>query len=69
MNQKENERIILGIDPGTNILGYGLIIARGKKLHLIELDVIHLSKLKGHALKLQSIFSKVLEIIDKHKPD
>jgi len=35
------ERIILGIDPGTNIMGYGLIIDKGKSIELIKMDVIN----------------------------
>jgi crossover junction endodeoxyribonuclease RuvC len=64
-----NERIILGIDPGTNIMGYGLILVKGKKIELITLDVIKLSHLDTQALKLKQIFETVLAIIDKYNPD
>ena len=64
-----NERIILGIDPGTNIMGYGLILVKGKKIELITLDVIKLSHLDTQALKLKQIFETVLVIIDRYHPD
>ncbi len=64
-----NERIILGIDPGTNIMGFGLIADKGKKIELIALDVIKLDHLDSHPLKLKSIFEKVLGLIDHYHPD
>jgi crossover junction endodeoxyribonuclease RuvC len=63
------ERIILGIDPGTNIMGFGLIVDKGKKIELIALDVIKLDHLDSHPLKLKSIFEKVLGLIDQYHPD
>lgn len=64
-----NERIILGIDPGTNIMGFGLIVDKGKKIELIALDVIKLEHLETQPLKLKSIFEKVLALIDHYHPD
>lgn len=64
-----NERIILGIDPGTNIMGFGLILDKSKKIELIALDVIKLDHLDTHPLKLKSIFEKVLSLIDHFHPD
>jgi len=63
------DRIILGIDPGTNILGYGLIHNKDKKIELITMDVIKLNKLTDPYLKLKEIFVQVLGIIEKYKPD
>lgn len=63
------ERIILGIDPGTTIMGYGLILIQGKKLSLISLGVVKLNKLSNHALKLQKIFNKTISLIDEYHPD
>lgn len=65
----QQERLILGIDPGTAIMGYGLVMERGSKLELITLGVIHLSKYENHALKLQKIFERTLAIVDEYKPD
>jgi crossover junction endodeoxyribonuclease RuvC len=64
-----SERIILGIDPGTNIMGFGLILDKGKKIELIALDVIKLDHLDTQPLKLKSIFEKVLGLIDNYHPD
>jgi len=64
-----SERIILGIDPGTNIMGYGLIRQEGSQLSLICSGVIQLSKFENHALKLKNIFERTLYLIDEYKPD
>ena len=63
------ERIILGIDPGTTILGYGLIKVEGKKMSLVALGVLHLEKIEDHHLKLQKIFERCIELIDGFHPD
>jgi crossover junction endodeoxyribonuclease RuvC len=63
------ERIILGLDPGTTIMGYGIISIKGTKLTLIQFGVIHLSKYENHELKLKKIFERVLNLIDEYHPD
>ncbi|MGY8952176.1 MAG: crossover junction endodeoxyribonuclease RuvC [Flavobacteriales bacterium] len=63
------DKVILGIDPGTSIMGYGLIHVKGKKMELINFGVIHLSKLEDHSDKLKRIFERTLEIIDEYHPD
>lgn len=63
------DRIILGIDPGTTIMGYGLIHIKGQEMELITLDVLLLAKLRSHPDKLKRIFEKTLNIIDAFKPD
>lgn len=63
------ERIILGLDPGTNIMGYGLILIRGSKMNVIQFGVIHLSKYQTHELKLKKIFDRVLGLVEEFKPD
>ncbi|MEM6830593.1 MAG: crossover junction endodeoxyribonuclease RuvC [Bacteroidota bacterium] len=63
------ERIILGIDPGTNVMGYGLIKCVGQTISLIQFGVIHLSKYGNHELKLKKIFDKVSVLIDEYMPD
>ena len=65
----KSERIILGIDPGTNIMGYGIIHQKDTKIHLISLGVIQLNKYSNQALKLKNIFERTLAIIDEYKPD
>lgn len=63
------EKIILGIDPGTNIMGYGLIRIDKMNMELVALGVLHLEKIDGHALKLKKIFEKTLSLIDQYHPD
>ncbi|MCD4664437.1 MAG: crossover junction endodeoxyribonuclease RuvC [Bacteroidales bacterium] len=65
----KSERIILGIDPGTNIMGYGLIFQEKSKLQLISLGIIQLNKYNTQALKLKKIFERTLGLIDEYKPD
>ena len=49
------DRIILGIDPGTTIMGYGLIVVNSSQMKILELGILHLSKVDSHALKLKKI--------------
>ena len=63
------ERIILGIDPGTAVMGYGLIKETGPKIELIALGVVKMEKLDDHMLKLQRIFEKAVALIDNFHPD
>ncbi len=65
----KQERIILGIDPGTAIMGYGIILEQKSTLNLISLGVIKLNHLNDHFLKLQRIFEKTLNLIDQYHPD
>src|SRR4051812_6122689 len=63
------ERIILGIDPGTAVMGYGLVKEIGSKIELISLGVIKMEKIDDHMLKLQRIFEKTVGLIDNYHPD
>lgn len=67
--KENNSRIILGIDPGTNILGYGLIEDEGKALKMLAMGVIDLRKVGDIYLKLGRIFERITNIIDTFKPD
>ncbi len=62
-------KIILGIDPGTSVMGYGLIEVTGSQIKLIQYGVIHLKKYDNHALKLKKIFDRVSSIIQDYHPD
>ena len=66
---KKIDKIILGIDPGTTIMGFGLIKVINKKMELIEMDELKLIKIKDHYVRLKLIFEKTIELIDKHNPD
>ena len=63
------DKIILGIDPGTTVLGYGIIHITGKKLNLLNFGVIHLSKLPTHPDKLKRIFERLDGLIKEYRPD
>jgi crossover junction endodeoxyribonuclease RuvC len=67
--EQQSEQIILGLDPGTTVMGYGLILSKGNRLELLQFGVIHLSKYKQHELKLKKIFERVIGIIDEFNPD
>lgn len=63
------ERIILGIDPGTNIMGYGLIIVKNNKPELLAMGVLQLNKFEDHYMRLKRIFDRVVSLIDQYLPD
>ena len=63
------DRIIIGIDPGTNVMGYGILGVRGKQPYLIALGVIRLSKLEDHYLRLRRIYDRVLALVEQYLPD
>jgi crossover junction endodeoxyribonuclease RuvC len=63
------ERIILGIDPGTSITGYGVIKTVGTLPELITIGSIDLSKFEDHYIKLKYIFDRTIGIIDEYHPD
>lgn len=67
--RESGQRIILGIDPGTNILGFGVILIDRRKVHYVDMGVIDLRKQKDHFVKLSVIFDKVGEIIERYSPD
>lgn len=66
---KQSEKIILGMDPGTSVMGYGIILITGKTPKLLQYGVIHLSKYANHELKLKKIFERVISIIEEFEPD
>lgn len=63
------ERIILGIDPGTNIMGYGVLRVLGNKPEMMALGVVDMRKMGDTYLKLGKIFERVVGIIDEYHPD
>jgi crossover junction endodeoxyribonuclease RuvC len=63
------DKVILGIDPGTNIMGYGAIHIIGKEIKLLGAGVISLQKIEEHPLKLKKIFEKTIDLIKQFKPD
>lgn len=63
------EKIILGIDPGTTIMGFGVIKIVGKKMEFIQMNELLLSKYKDPYVKLRLIFERTIELIDTYHPD
>ena len=63
------ERIILGIDPGTIVMGYGIIRIIGNRPMIETMGVLQLSKYEDHYLRLRRIFERVLSLIDQYSPD
>jgi crossover junction endodeoxyribonuclease RuvC len=62
------DKIILGIDPGTNIMGYGVIKSGSKGPLLIDMGLVNLNKIHDPYKKLEMIFSETLRLIDEFKP-
>jgi len=64
-----NEKIILGIDPGTTIMGFGLIKVVGKKMEFVQMNELLLQKYKDPYTKLKLIFERTIQLIDTYHPD
>jgi crossover junction endodeoxyribonuclease RuvC len=69
LKKNTKERVILGIDPGTNTTGYGVIKVAGTIPELISIGLVDLSKYGDHYLKLKHIFERITGIIDEYHPD
>ncbi len=70
--QEPPEKLIMGIDPGTNVMGYAIIEVRGQRVKVLEYDVLNLGKnkkLTNHAQKLEYIFQNVTRLIEQFLPD
>lgn len=65
----KTEKIILGIDPGTTIMGFGIIKVVGNKMEFVQMNELILKKYSDHYLKLKLIFERTIELIDTYHPD
>lgn len=63
------QQIILGLDPGTTVTGYGIICVNGRQIRLVKYGVIRLGKAGTHEGKLKKIFDEVLKLLDEFTPD
>lgn len=63
------EKIILGIDPGTNVMGYALLQVVDRKPELIVMGVVTLSKVESHYLRLRRIHERTIQLINEYHPD
>ena len=69
MSKLDFQRIIIGIDPGTTVMGYGLLGINGKEPQLIAMGVIKLNRMEDHYLRLRRIFERVTGVIEEFLPD
>ncbi|MCC5917722.1 MAG: crossover junction endodeoxyribonuclease RuvC [Cryomorphaceae bacterium] len=69
MGKKVQERRILGIDPGTTVMGYGIIEGKGNNATLIDLNIVSMRKISDPMEKLKQIFEQTIAIIEKYLPD
>ncbi len=67
--QKNSERIILGIDPGTNLMGFGVIKGLGNTPSYLDMGIVDMKKTTNPYMKLSLILEKTLELIDRYLPD
>ncbi len=67
--QQSSERIILGIDPGTNLMGYGIVQGNGKTPIYVDMGIMDMRKAGDHYMKLRKIYEHTLELIEKYLPD
>lgn len=63
-----SSRIILGIDPGTTIMGFGIIEVEGKKLRCLQLNELKLSQYDSHYVRLGHIYARTVELIQTYRP-
>ena len=66
---RDYDRIIIGIDPGTNVMGYGILGVNGKKPSMIAMGVIQLDKFENHYMRLRRIYERVLSLVEQYLPD
>jgi Holliday junction resolvasome, endonuclease subunit len=69
MSKTIKDKIIMGIDPGTNIMGFGIIKVVNNNMEILELNELNISKEKDHYLKLSIIFKRTSELIQEYAPD
>ena len=69
MNLKDYDRIIMGIDPGTNVMGYGVLGIIGKKADVIVMGIIQLNRFETHYMRLGRIFERVSGLVQQYLPD
>ncbi|MBD2703168.1 crossover junction endodeoxyribonuclease RuvC [Spirosoma sp. BT702] len=68
-SEQQTEKIILGVDPGTQVAGYGIISVKAGVMHMVLSDVVQLNKYSTYQLKLQKLYDTILRLIDEYHPD
>ena len=64
--EKQFEKIIIGIDPGTNVMGYALLGVNGKKPELIVMGVLQLGRMEDHYMRLRHIYERVSGVMHRY---
>src|SRR5690554_62006 len=65
----QKERIIMGIDPGTQVMGYGIIRVLDNKPSMLAMKMMNLGKYGDHYLKLAKIYTRIIGLIEEYLPD
>ncbi|MCU0468258.1 MAG: crossover junction endodeoxyribonuclease RuvC [Arcicella sp.] len=63
------EKIILGVDPGTRFMGYGVILVQNGNMKVLQYGVINVSKYSTQEIKLKKIYERIVSIIEEFMPD
>lgn len=63
------DKVIMGVDPGTNVMGYGIVGIKNKKPAMIALGIIELSKFESHYMRLKRIYDRILSLVEQYLPD
>ncbi|NNC81951.1 MAG: crossover junction endodeoxyribonuclease RuvC [Flavobacteriales bacterium] len=69
MSRIPKESVILGVDPGTSVMGYGIILVEGNKVQMVTAGCIKLNKVDDHSIRLKNIFDRMVQLIDTYHPD
>ncbi len=69
MLKNTSEKIIMGVDPGTSILGYSIISSDKNTIKIITIGILHLKKIAGHYDKLKFIYDNLSQVIFHYQPD
>ena len=69
MQDEKFDNIIIGIDPGTNVMGYALLGVNGKTPRLIVMGVLRLNRMEDHYMRLRHIYERVSGVIAEYLPD
>ena len=68
-NQLPAEKIILGLDPGTQVFGYGVLKQEGRRILAVQMGVIRLTQHRSHEIRLAKIYEKVSHLLEEFTPD
>ncbi len=67
--EKQGKRVIMGIDPGTNIMGYGIVRVDGRKPEYVAMGVVDLRKTSDTYAKIKQVFDSTTQLVQQYQPD